>query len=313
MENPIVARRTIPLLTAAALVLAACGGGEDAADTTAATGALTIVATTSVLGDVVTNIVGAAATVEVIMGAGVDPHDFQPSPQQAAAIQSADLVIAVGLGLEEGLLDVIASAENDGTPVIELAAQLDPIAFAGSRGDESGGEDPHFWQDPSRMATAVELIADRLGAIDGSVDWGATAAAYAAQLRALDAAIDEQLASIPAERRKIVTNHDAFGYFADRYGFEIVGVVIPGGSTLAEPSAADLAGIVATIEEERVTAIFAENTNPAVLAEAVAAELGGEVRVFELHSDSLGEPGSPAATYIGLLRTNAATVAGALS
>jgi zinc/manganese transport system substrate-binding protein len=120
------------------------------------------------------------------------------------------------------------------------------------------------------------------------------------------------LSPIPPEARKIVTNHEASGYFADRYGFEIIGTVIPGGSTLAEPSAADIADLVNELREEGVTAIFAENTNPTVLAETVAAELGSEVEVFELYSDSLGEPGSGADTYIGMIRSNAETVATAL-
>jgi zinc/manganese transport system substrate-binding protein len=355
------------IVFALAMVLAACGAGGDSApentvdgasSTTAATetpgsivtdestvttaaGAdpnaepLMVVATTSILGDVVRNIVGDSATVQVIMGIGADPHDFEASAQQVAAIQAADLVVANGLALEEGLIDIIETAEAEGTPVIELADLLDPIPFADPHGhsdeEQSDGEghsdedehsdegeqghgdqDPHFWQDPSRMATAVDLIADQLTEIDGSIDWHVRADAYAAELTALDAEIEVLLAGIADDQRKIVTNHEAFGYFADRYRFEVIGTVIPGGSTLAEPSAADLADLVGEIEEEGVTAIFAENTNPSALAEAVAGELGTEIGVYELYSDSLGEPGSPAETYIGMIRANAATVATAL-
>ena len=208
--------------------------------------------------------------------------------------------------------------------VLLMADLLDPIPFAegghsdeGDHSDEEdrsehGDEDPHFWQDPSRMARAVDLIADQLTEIDGSIDWDARADAYAAELTALDAEIEAMLAGIPEDQRKIVTNHEAFGYFADRYGFEVVGTVIPGGSTLAEPSAGDLADLVREIEEEGVRAIFAENTNPSALAEAVAGELGTEIEVYELYSDSLGEPGSPAETYLGMIRANAQTVASAL-
>lgn len=302
-------RQTLAL----ALILAACGEGGDTA-----TEPLVVVATTSVLGDVVRNIVGNAATVEVIMGVGADPHDFEASAQQVAAIQGADLVVANGLALEEGLIDIIETAEAEGVPVIELAAMLDPIPFAegedhSDEGEQGhGDEDPHFWQDPSRMAVAVDLIADQLTEIDGSIDWDVRADAYAAELTALDAEIDLLLAGIADDQRRIVTNHEAFGYFADRYRFEVIGTVIPGGSTLAESSAADLADLVAEIEEEGVTAIFAENTNPSALAEAVAGELGTEISVYELYSDSLGEPGSPAETYIGMIRANAQTVASAL-
>lgn len=312
------------LVLALATILAACGAGGDTAPDNTAGGAdpsgepLMVVATTSVLGDVVRNIVGDAATVEVIMGIGADPHDFEASAQQVAAIQGADLVVANGLGLEEGLIDIIETAEAEGKPVIELADLLDPIPFTegedhSDEGEQGhGDQDPHFWQDPSRMATAVDLIADQLTAIDGSIDWHVRADAYAAELTALDAEIEVLLAGIADDQRTIVTNHEAFGYFADRYRFEVIGTVIPGGSTLAEPSAADLADLVGEIEEEGVTAIFAENTNPSALAEAVAGELGTEIGVYELYSDSLGEPGSPAGTYIGMIRANAETVAAAL-
>jgi len=310
-------------LASLALLLAACGGSSES--TAQPADGLAVVATTSVLGDVVRNVVGDAATVEVLMGPGSDPHEFQPSARQAESIRTADLVVAVGLGLEEGLIDVI---EAEGANVLELADMLDPIPFA-EHGEETeadegahpeeedelghGGEDPHFWQDPTRVATAADLIAERLAGIDASTDWVANADAYADELRTVDAEIEQELAAIPEDRRKIVTNHEAFGYFADRYGFEIIGVVIPGGSTLAEPSASDLADLVAELEEEGVTAIFAENTNPSALADAVAAELGTEVQVYELYSDSLGEPGSVADTYVGMIESNAATILEALS
>jgi zinc/manganese transport system substrate-binding protein len=388
-----VYRRKISVLAlAASMILAGCGeGGDTATETTGATAVadtvaaaetttttvaapttteaetpspatdLVIVATTSILGDVVRNIVGDAATVEVIMGPGSDPHDFEASAQQVEAILAADLVVANGLLLEEGLVDILETAEAEGTPVVELAGMLDPIPFADphghsdeehsedehdhgdeehsedehdhgdeehsedehDHGDEAkeegddhdhahGDEDPHFWQDPARMAIAVGIIAEQLATIEPSVDWAATADAYAAELTALDAEVEALLSGIPEESRKIVTNHEAFGYFAARYDFEVIGTVIPGGSTLAEPSAADLADLIGEIQEEGVTAIFADNINPSALAEAVAAELGTEVGVFELYSDSLGEPGSPGETYVGLIRANAETVATAL-
>lgn len=346
-------RRFLIGLPALALALTACGAAEEPADANADSPDpdVLVVATTSILGDVVTDLVGDTARVEVLMPVGADPHDFQPSAQQAGMLREADLVIANGLGLEEGLLDTIESAEDEGVNVLEIAPLVDPIPFAANRGhgddhaeeghDEHeddhpedsqsedhaedhegeddhghGEEDPHFWQDPLRMATAVELIASELAELDtglSAAEWQERADTHVAELEALHTEITEILDPIPPERRKLVTNHEAFGYFADRYGFEILGVVIPGGSTLAEPSAQELGELVEVLEHTQVSAIFAENVNPSALAEAVAAELGGEVTVVGLYSDSLGEPGSAAATYPGMLRENARLIAEALS
>ncbi|HKX76370.1 MAG TPA: metal ABC transporter substrate-binding protein [Acidimicrobiia bacterium] len=303
----------------------ACGGGNGQPSSE-----VLVVATTSVLGDVVANLVGNDARVEVIMPVGADPHDFEPSAQQAELLRQADLVVANGLGLEEGLIDLIEAAEQEGANILELAPLLDPLPFAGHGEDEHQGEaegeseseedhglgDPHFWQDPVRMAQAVEIIASRLAELETDLapsEWSERAATYGTEILAAHAANEALLAAIPVDQRKLVTNHEAFGYFADRYGFEIIGVVIPGGSTLGEPSAQDLAHLVEEMRHEGVRAIFAENTNPAALADAVAAELGEAVTVVELYSDSLAEPGSPADTYLGLIEENARLVAEALT
>ena len=178
---------------------------------------------------------------------------------------------------------------------------------------DHGSEDPHFWMDPLRVAKAALHIADELNKIAPSPSWAERAEAYAASLEELDAEIRDLLSSIPEENRKLITNHDAFGYFAARYGFEVVGTVIPGGSTLAEPSSADLAALVDAIVDEGVRAIFAETIEPSILAEAVAAEVGASVEVVELYSGSLGEPGTDAGTLIGMLRLNAERIAEALT
>lgn len=167
--------------------------------------------------------------------------------------------------------------------------------------------------DPLRVAEAARLIAAELAALDPTKEWRARADAYAAELGELDEEIQGILAAVPAEKRKLLTNHDSLSYFADRYGFEIVGTVIPGGSTLAEPSSAGLARLVEEIEEEGVEVIFAETTEPTALAEALAAEADSEVRVVEMYTGSLGEPGSGADTLIGMLRTNARLIADALT
>jgi zinc/manganese transport system substrate-binding protein len=163
------------------------------------------------------------------------------------------------------------------------------------------------------MATAVELIAKRLAEIDASVDWQQRAADYASELIRADEEISQTVGGIDPAARKLVTNHEAMGYFAQRYVFELIGVVIPGGSTLADPSSADLAALVAEIEHEDVSTIFAETTQPTRLAEAVAAEVGRDVTVVELYTESLGEPGSEADSLVGMLITDARLIAEALA
>lgn len=284
------------------LLLAACAGEAESS-----TDEPVVVATTSILADVARNVVGDSAEVVVLMPPGADPHEFEPSPQQIEAMNTADLLVTNGLNLEEGLSDAIAGAEAEGATVLSLAGQLDPIEFAGEHGHEGEEEhegelDPHFWQDPRRMAEAARLIGAEMGDAED----------YAGRLENLDAEVEELLAAIPDADRKLVTNHEAFGYFADRYGFEVIGTVIPSGTTLAEPSAAELEELAEEIEHEDVPAIFAENTQPDQLAQALANEVQVEVEVVELFGDALGEEGSGAETYIDMLRTNAQRIAQAL-
>lgn len=315
-EKPqgVAARRFGAGVGAAALIilLGACstqsgtdGPGEDE-------GTLRVVATTSILGDLARNVVGDDGSVDVLIPIGVDPHDYQASARQIAMLQEADLVVANGLRLEEGLTDVLEGAAADGANVFEIGPLLDPIPLSSDDAAVSTS-DPHVWMDPVRMAAAAHLVADQLTTMNESGGWSARADTYADALAATDSEIDETFADLPAEERRLVTNHDSLGYLADRYGFEIVGVVIPGGSTLASPSSAELADLVALLERQRVPAIFTETSSSPALAEAVAAETAGTVAVVELYSGSLGEPGSGADSLIGLLETNAARIRSALS
>lgn len=270
---------------------------------------LLVVATTSIIGDIASNVVGDAGDVEVLIPIGADAHDFSPSAQQASRIAAADLVVTIGLGLEAGLETVLASAEADGVEVLELAPLVEPLPFAAA---ESGGLDPHFWMDPIRVGTAATAIAEALTRSEGEGPWAENAAGYATEMEQLDGEIAEVLASVPADQRRIVTNHEAFGYFADRYSFEVLGVIIPGGSTLANPSSARLADLVMIMDDGDVRVIFAETSRPADLAEALAAELGDEVEVVELFTESLGEAGSDADSLSDMLLANARRIASAL-
>jgi zinc/manganese transport system substrate-binding protein len=254
--------------------------------------------------------VGPAATVEVVMPPNSDPHDFAASAQQAASMREADALVVNGLGFEEGLIDTVEAAEADGVPVITATDAIDPLPLA----DGDAADDPHFFTDPVRMAEVVEHLDEALVAEIpelGTEAFDERVASYLTDLNALNDEIEQLLAPIPPEDRLLVTNHEVFGYFADRYGFEVLGAVVPGGATLAEPSAADLADLVDEIDAHDVPAIFADTSSPTRLADALAAE-GADVEVVELYSESLGEPGSAGDTYIGMIRTNAERISGAL-
>ena len=318
-------RDAVALAGLAGLLLGGCGGeGGEEAPGSGKCPELKIVVTTSILGDVVGNLAAGSGTVEVLMPAGADPHSFQVSAGQVAALRRADLVVANGLGLEEGMGGAIEAAAADGVAVVEAASFVEALAFAPGPGEAetAAGEgdgvhgtlDPHIWTDPVRMADVATGLGEALAAADPACPsrWRQAAAGYRQELLRLNDEIEAILEVIPAGQRKLVTNHGALGYFADRYGFEVLGTIIPGGATLAGPSPADLAALVEALKREGVRAVFAETTQPADLAEAVAAELGQGVVVVSLFTGSLGGPGSGAETYISMQRTNAERIADAL-
>jgi zinc/manganese transport system substrate-binding protein len=254
------------------------------------------------MGDVAIRVAGDMADVSVLMPIGADPHNFEPSAQQQAQMLDADLIVASGGGLEASLRAPLAEAERAGVPVFTAAEQVELIA-----------SDPHFWMDPVRMAAAVRELGTQIDAIGEDGRGRRQADAYAAQLEELDGEVRDLLTDIADDRRTLVTNHDAFRYFAERYDFRIVGTVIPGVSTGAEPSAQDLEELARTVAREDVAAIFVETVASDDLAETLAREAGTDVEVVELYSGSLGDQGSPAATYRDMLRTDAQRISAALS
>ncbi len=296
------------MLTVSLVLVGACSTSGDETPTDK----VKVIATTSILGDVVSRLGGDGIELEVMIPRGVDPHDFFPSAQQVAAISSADLVVANGLSLEEGLADVLAQAESEGITVIEVGPEVDPLPSPEGESDGHGGFDPHFWQDPIRMKRAVDVIGLWLVTV-GVAEAKDLTPEYKAEIDATYADIVTILDRIPSERRLLVTNHDAFGYFAERYGFEVIGTIIPGGSTLAEPSSAEIAALVETIVSNNVPAIFVENIGSVGVADILAEETGTDIQVVQLVSDALGEPGSETGTYLGMLLHNASAIAGALS
>jgi zinc/manganese transport system substrate-binding protein len=295
----------------------------------------TIVVTTNILGDIVSQTVGDLAEVEVLMPIGADPHDFAPSAQEAESMENADLLVVNGAGFEEGMIDIIEQVESSGTPVFTFADHISLLEFADehsqddghsddeegrSHGDEEtteehGGDDPHIWTDPSRLIPALEAFGTQLATLEG-VDAGAVeeqVQSYVDELVALDAEMEQTLSVVPPESRVLVTNHEVFGYFTDRFGFEVVGAVIPSLTTSAEPSAAEVDALVELIQQEQVPAIFGDTSGSTRLAEAIAASAGSDVRVVVLFSESLGEPGSGAETYLDMMSTNATLIAEALA
>jgi zinc/manganese transport system substrate-binding protein len=285
----------------AALVLATAAAGCTAPGGSAPG----VVVTTDILGDVTRAVVGGEAEVTVLMKPDSDPHSFGVSAQEAARIEAADLIVYNGLGLEEGVLRNVEAARRAGVPALAVGERADPITFTA---DETAGQpDPHFWTDPARMARAVDVIAEQVVAHVDGVDAAAVraaAAAYRRQVEELDAWVGQQVATVPAEARRLVTNHHVFGYFARRYGFEVVGAVIPSGTTLASPSASDLKSLRDAIRRTGVKAIFADSSQPDRLAQVLASEVGVDVEVVPLFSESLSRRMPGAATYLEMVRSN---------
>ncbi|MGA5006579.1 zinc ABC transporter substrate-binding protein AztC [Streptomyces koyangensis] len=264
-----------------------------------------VVVTTNILGDLTRNVVGDEAEVTVLMRPGADPHSFGVSAPQAAAMEQADLVVHNGMGLEENVLRHVEAARDSGVPTLAVGESVDPMTYTG--GESAGQPDPHFWTDPVRVREAVRLIGERVVRHVEGVDAAAVeknAARYGAELAGLHASTRDAFGSVPADRRRLVTNHHVFGYLADRYGFRVVGAVIPSGTTLASPSASDLDSLATAVREAGVAAIFADSSQPDRLAQVLKRESGIDVAVVPLYSESLTPKGEGAATYLQMMRAN---------
>ncbi len=362
---------------------------------------VSVVTTTNIMADWVSNVAGDNVEVFSLVPIGADPHTFQPGAKDVARIAEADLVLSVGLGLEgEWLHDLLENAARDEDSIIEMGELVDPIEFAFGHADEvellegishvvhevedgeispeegieelkellaegeeeegehegeeeelpemvhelieqveagemsaadaieaieelteegedehadhgHGLEDPHFWFDPIRVKIVVNDIAARLSVLDpdGGNTYFANASAYNTKLDELHSWTEQQVEAVAEERRLLVTSHDSFGYFANLYHFEVVGVVLST-TTDVEPSAGDLAELVHEVEENNVPAVFGETTVSERLAKAVATESGADL--VRLYSGSLGPEASGADTYIGMVRTNVDRIVQAL-
>ena len=288
-----------------ALAVSACAN----AATPGPSDRLRIVATTTIVGDIVRNVAGAGVEVTVLLAPGVDPHEYEPAPADVRAVSQAAIVLANGAGLEPWLARLMDSSGGSAR-VLTLSNGL---ALRTLEGDGVAEDDPHVWLDVANAIHFAERARDGLIESDPANDtvYRANAERYVAELRELDAWIESQVEVLPAEARLLVTNHDTFGYFAARYGFTLVGTVFPAGGAEASPSAQDIAGLIGAIRAAGAKAVFTENTLNADLASVIAQEAGVSV-VGTLYTDSLGPPDSPAATYIGLMRHNVQTIVEAL-
>ncbi len=308
------ARRRVLLVVAVLLVLpllAACGAGGPAAERD---GPIRIVATTGQVADLARQVGGEWVSVESLMGPGIDPHLYRASEGDVSKLSDADLILYNGLRLEGKMEDLLARL-GDRRPVVAVTDGIDPGLL---RADPAAPEhpDPHVWFDATLWTQATDRVAEALAELDPdhADEYRANAERYARELAALDADAAEALAAIPAERRVLVTAHDAFGYFGDRYDVEVVG--LQGISTESEAGIADVSRIAALIADRGVRAIFVETSVSPRTVEAVQAAVrdkGGNVAIGgSLFSDALGEPGTPEETYVGMFRHNVATIVEAL-
>ncbi|KSU52168.1 zinc ABC transporter substrate-binding protein AztC [Microbacterium enclense] len=290
-------------LTGALLALTGCAGG-------AASDRPLVVVTTNILGDVVSHLVGDDVEVMTLMRPGADPHSFEISAAEAARMRSADLLVANGLGLEEGLQQHLDAAASEGVQTFVAGDAVTVLPYTST--DADGADDPHFWTDPAQMIAVVDALTPVLEGL-GAPAVTEHAAAYRADLETLDAEMTTAFAAIPADRRALVTNHHVFGYLADRFGFRVVGAVIPGGTTLAAPSTSDLADLVSAIDEAGVPTIFAESSSPDRLVRALADEADRQVTVTELFTESLTDASGGAPDYLTMMRVNTERITSGLS
>jgi ABC-type Zn uptake system ZnuABC Zn-binding protein ZnuA len=305
-------------------LVAACGNDSDNGDAapTETRSGLNVVATTTIIADLARNVAGDRASVTAIIPAGADPHDFEPTPSDIDDIDDADLVLEHGLDydswahnlVEQSGTDAVVAVVNDG--VATIATETDEESHQVDGHDhEHGDVDPHVWFDVKNVKVMVADIRDALIEVDppGKDAYEANCDAYLAQLDELDGWIHEQVATIPEANRKLVTSHEAFGYYVAAYGFEYVGSIVSSLDSQAQPSARQVDALLDLIEDEKVPAVFTEKTLNPDLARQIADEAGVKV-VTDLYSDSLSDDqDSGATTYIEMMRHNTSVIVDALT
>jgi ABC-type Zn uptake system ZnuABC Zn-binding protein ZnuA len=300
-------RLALALLTLAAIAVAGCGSSSSGG------GGLKVVVTTTQLGDIARQIAGTDAHVTQLLHPNTDPHDYEPRPADVRATATAAVILKSGDGLDHWIDDVVEQSGANASTIDAGAAATHHVA-GDSSGPEASKYDPHWWHDPRNVRAAVARIARAFADADKAhaAGYRARAKAYDAKLAKLDARIARCIATIPPAQRKLVTDHDAFNYFARRYGLQVVGAVIPSQTTQAQASAGDVAALVRTIRREHVRAVFPETSVNRKLAETIARASGASADL-ELYGDTLGPSGSRGATYLGMEQANADAIVKGLS
>jgi zinc/manganese transport system substrate-binding protein len=330
----------LAMIAIASLGLAGCSSEASPSASISESGpaGLSVVVSTSILGQPISEIIDCvgAGNVSVLIPAGSSAHGYVPSSQQVAEMISADLVVLNGLDLEGGFADSLENAVADGALIFEVGDSVDPlptVELADEHADEHahdehahddhadehadehahGEFDPHFWFDMERVAVGMEAVGAKLTELSDDMNYTECANEVAGEIRVAEIEMIETLNAVPVANRKLVTDHEAFNYFAAEYGFELVGAVVPSTDDLANPSSAELSALAKAIKANNARAIFVStNSSKTELARAVAEEVGYEVEIVTLFTESLGEPGSGADTYISMMRSNAETIVGAL-
>ena len=301
--------RSLALVLAVALLLSACLGQRSLPPAGQSSQGLKVLATTTFLADIAQNVAGDRLQVASLLPVGVDPHGFEPTPSDIRQIADSDVLIVHGQGLESFLSKPLSTSRRPNATTIEASAGLAPK----QRDGQAGEADMHFWMDPNLALTYVENIRKGLAAADpaGAQDYDMKARAYLQKIKDLDAWIQVQVAAVPAARRLLVTDHEEFGYYAERYGFRVVGAVVPSVNPDAAPSAQSLAALTERLKSTGAPALFLEEGSSRQLAEQVARESGVKVAPG-LYTHYLSDAKGPAPTYIEMLKYDTGVIVQAL-
>jgi manganese/iron transport system substrate-binding protein len=310
MIGQILNARSIAILLLLAMLVTACA----APLSQARNGKLKVVATTTIVGDVVQNVAGENIDLSVLIPPDTDEHGYQPTPQDVVKASQARLVFMNGAGLEQFIEKMMQNAAGNGSQstLISVSDGITLVSGPNLEGESNSGGDPHVWTDPNNVLVWVDNIQKALSAADPqhSADYQKNADRYRQQLKDLDAWISQQTAQVPQAQRELVTDHLIFTYFSKRYSFQQVGAVIPGYSTMAAPSAQELAALESTIQKLGVPVIFVGNTVNPALSERVSQDT--HTRLVHILTGSLTDAKGPGATYVAYMKYNVGQIVGAL-
>ncbi len=313
--------RVVSVALAAAFVVASCGASDDSTDSGASaesgseSSELTIVTTVAPITSITANIVGDRARIVGIVPEGTNSHTFEPSPSAAQTLSEADVVFINGLQLEEPTKELANANLDDGVPLVEIGDRTiepDQYKYDFSFPESEGKPNPHLWTDPTLVKVYADIILETMIDVDpeGEATYTENHAAFTSLVDEFDVAVRASLDTVPEENRKLVTYHDAYAYFADTYGWTVVGAIQP--ADFGEPTPSEVVELIQQIEAEGVPAIFGSEVFPSPVLEQVANETGAEY-IDDLRDDDLpGEPGDAEHSWLGLMKFNFVTMTEAL-